>query len=69
LERLVLRNGKAKSRREAWDYVKRNYAEFVTVNLWIHTHEPALLRAMRDRVARAIEAALLETPAVAASAR
>jgi hypothetical protein len=33
LERLVLRNGKAKSRREAWDYVKRNYAEFVTVNL------------------------------------
>ncbi len=69
LERLLLRNGKAKSRREARDDVKRNYAEFVTVNLWIHTHEPALLRAMRDRVAQAIEVALLEKPAGAAPER
>jgi hypothetical protein len=32
------------------------------VNFWIHTHEADLLRAMRDKVAEAIEE-LMESPA------
>ncbi len=55
LERLLLKHGKAKTPKEARNYVKDNFVKFVTVNLWIHTHEPALLRGMRAKVALAIE--------------
>lgn len=55
LERLLLKNGRAKTKKEARDYVKEHFVKYITVNLWIHTHEPALLRGMRAKVAEAIE--------------
>ncbi len=55
LERLLLKNGRVKTAKEARDYVKEHFVKFVTVNLWIHTHEPAVLRVMRAKVAAAIE--------------
>ena len=55
LERLLVKKGKCKTQAEARAYVKENFVKFVTVNLWIHTHQPELLRAMRAKVAEAIE--------------
>ncbi len=55
LERLLVKTGKAKTPTEAAAFVKDQFVKYVTVNLWIHTHEPALLRGMRAKVAAEIE--------------
>lgn len=55
LERLLIDKGKAKNQAAARKFVKDNFVRYVGVNFWIHTHEASLLRAMRDRVAEAIE--------------
>lgn len=54
-ERLLLENNKVGNRAEARKYIKENFIRFIAVNFWIHSHEPALLRAMRERMAAAIE--------------
>ncbi len=54
LERILLEKGKVRTPAEARKYVKENFVKYVTVNLWIHTHEPEVLRRMRARVAGAI---------------
>lgn len=55
LEKLLVEKGKAKTRTEARRYIKEQFVRFVGVNFWIHTHDPEVLRAMRDRVASEIE--------------
>jgi len=55
LERLLLKKGVVKNQAEARKHVKEQYVRYVGTNFWIHTHEAELLRAMRDRVAEAVE--------------
>lgn len=56
LERRLIEKGQAKDQADARQQVKDRFVQYVGVNFWIHTHEAGVLRAMRDRVAEAIEA-------------
>ncbi len=55
LERLLVQKKIAKNQAEARKQIKDQYVRYVGTNFWIHTHKAETLRAMRDRVAEAIE--------------